>query len=143
MGKGEGVRKTFSILLVMCAAIASIVLMAPGSAGAAPALARTPDPWRCSPGFVCFYSGKDGTGDRCQWQFSSRDWSSGEVTCDWAGTKKVVSVYNRSAVPGTAGVAYYAKAGYKSRVGCQRQGVRGNLEKPRKLRSHRWVRGTC
>ncbi|TLS44488.1 hypothetical protein FE633_19440 [Streptomyces montanus] len=93
--------------------------------------------YSCPSGSICFYTGDDGTGDRCTWDGFDPDWRNGAVRCSWSADKNVRSVFNN----GTSGksVVYYSGANYETRKGCTRMGQKGNLAGTYKLRSHEWV----
>jgi hypothetical protein len=93
--------------------------------------------YSCPSGDICFYSGDDGTGDRCNWDANDADWRNGTTRCSWSADKNVRSVYNN----GTSGMAvvYYSGANYETRKGCTTKGKKGNLAGTYKLRSHKWV----
>ncbi|WP_446047723.1 peptidase inhibitor family I36 protein [Streptomyces olivaceus] len=105
-------------------------------AATAPAQA-TATAYSCPSGDICFYTGDDGTGDRCNWNGNDNDWRNGAIKCSWAADKKVRSVYNN----GTSGkaVVYYNGADYQTRKGCTTKGKKGNLAGTYTLRSHKWV----
>jgi hypothetical protein len=99
--------------------------------------------WSCNSGNVCFYTGPDGTGSRCMWSNADSDWATGTDVCSWALTTNVKSIWNRGTSTSYTGVAYYKQTGYTDRVGCTRQGRSGNLAGTYKVRSHRWISGSC
>jgi Peptidase inhibitor family I36 len=99
--------------------------------------------WSCNTGNVCFYTGPDGTGSRCMWSVADSDWATGTDVCSWALTTNVKSIWNRGTSSSYTGVAYYKQTGYTDRVGCTRQGASGNLAGTYKVRSHRWISGSC
>lgn len=94
----------------------------------------------CPSGYVCFWNNFNFSGQRCQWQSASRDHS---VDCSWADTSNVRSVYNHGTSTKFSGVAYYINTNFNNRVGCTRQGMRGNLAGTYKVRSHQWITGSC
>jgi len=108
-------------------------------------MALAVDSWKCATGLVCFYTGANGTGKKCEWRVADPDWTSGSKTCSWATTHNVKSVDNRGTNPYLSGVAYYLKRHYasRSRVGCTPQGRRGSLTGTYKLLSHQWINGSC
>lgn len=135
----ENLMRKLSVFLVSAGAAAG-VLTPVGPATAAPA---TPTAWgACATGNVCFYTGAGGTGSKCSWSIADPDWTSGSSVCSWATTRNVKSVWNRGTSSAT-GVAYYLRKNYGNRVGCTRQGARGNLMGTYKVLSHRWVSGSC
>jgi hypothetical protein len=99
--------------------------------------------WDCSRGNVCFWTGSNGTGSRCMWDTADADWTAGAVTCSWATTRVVKSVWNRGEIKRLTGVAYYLKANYVNRVGCTARGDRGNLAGTYYVRSHIWIDTAC
>ncbi|MGW4871331.1 peptidase inhibitor family I36 protein [Streptomyces chartreusis] len=103
----------------------------------APVQAAEPRAYSCPSGDICFYSGDDGTGDRCNWDGNDNDWRNGAIRCSWSADKNVRSVFNN----GTSGMAvvYYSGANYETRKGCTTKGKKGNLAGTYKLRSHKWV----
>lgn len=120
------VRKLASVLGVGVGA-AALVLTAVGPSTAAPAA------YSCPVGNVCFYSGTDGSGQRCNWQVDDPDWRGGSTVCSWSGSSNVRSVYNNA----YSDVAYYLGANYSNYVGCTVVGDSGNLTgSGYKIRSH-------
>ncbi|MEU0169564.1 peptidase inhibitor family I36 protein [Streptomyces iakyrus] len=118
--------------------VTGVTLLAGLSLGvtSAPAQAQVRT-YSCPSGDICFYSGDDGTGDRCNWDGNDNDWRNGATKCSWSADKNVRSVYNN----GTSGMAvvYYGGANYETRKGCTTKGKKGNLAGTYKLRSHKWV----
>jgi len=98
--------------------------------------------WECNTGNVCFWNGSGGTGGRCMADLADPDWTTGDLRCPWATTMKVKSVYNRGTSP-AAGVAFYRNTGYTNRIGCTRQGQKGDLAGTYQVRSHQWTSGRC
>jgi hypothetical protein len=98
----------------------------------------------CPVGDVCFWDGGNGTGARCQWAGEDNNWSVAPGVCSWAskGTP-VKSVWNRGTSSALTGVVYYFSTNYQSRIGCTKQGQRGNLAGTYAPRSHRWINGAC
>ncbi|WP_234325728.1 peptidase inhibitor family I36 protein [Streptomyces sp. NRRL S-146] len=96
----------------------------------------------CASGHICFWTGANFTGSKCAWDVADPDWQSGAVRCSWAATTNVKSVWNAGTSSST-GVAYYRGANYSDRVGCTRQQHGGNLAGTYKVRSHRWISGSC
>ncbi|SER21394.1 peptidase inhibitor family I36 protein [Actinokineospora terrae] len=123
--------------VVAAMAIAAVAALAvPQVAAAAPVA------WECNTGNICFYTGPDGTGSRCMWDVADPDWATGGTVCSWALTTNVKSVWNRG-TSSASGVAYYRNVDYVNRAGCTRQGQSGNLAGTYKLRSHKWISGSC
>ncbi|MCK1798261.1 peptidase inhibitor family I36 protein [Streptomyces sp. XM4193] len=121
--------------LAMAAATAAgaAVMMAPGTAQAAPA----PSYSNCPTGDVCFYTGSNGTGKMCNWAGNDKDWRSGSEVCSWSATTNVRSIYNNGR---RMDVAYYKAADHKgNRIGCTKKGKQGNLAGTYTLRSHKWL----
>jgi hypothetical protein len=115
-------------------------------AQASPAAVFTPADvadFSCTAGSICFYSGRDGTGDKCQWSDDDPNWNSGSIVCSWADEKPVASVYNHGQDDDFTGVAFYSQSDYRTREGCTRQGQAGNLSGDYKVASHRWIKGSC
>lgn len=96
----------------------------------------------CPSGYVCFWTGANFTGSKCQWDVADPDWQGGSIRCSWSATHNVKSVFNAGTSSAT-GVAYYSGANYQNRKGCTRQQHGGNLAGTYKLRSHRWISGSC
>ncbi|WP_240797777.1 peptidase inhibitor family I36 protein [Streptomyces sp. F001] len=96
----------------------------------------------CPSGYVCFWTGSNFTGSKCQWDVADPDWQGGSIRCSWSATHNVKSVFNAGTSSAT-GVAYYSGANYVNRKGCTRQQHGGNLAGTYKLRSHRWISGSC
>lgn len=69
-------------------------------------------------------------------------WQSGSVRCSWAATTNVKSVWNAGTGSST-GIAYYLGADYEDRIGRTRQQHGGNLAGTYKVRSHKWISGSC
>jgi peptidase inhibitor family I36 len=99
--------------------------------------------WTCPSGYVCFYSGAAGTGRACQWWGADDNWLAGSVTCSWARTDSVESVYNNGTSTAFNGVRYYTQTDYRTSVGCIPRGAHGTLNTSRLLRSHKWESGSC
>ncbi len=132
-------RKTRSTLAVLAAgAAAAATLVLPGSASAA---AAAPPP--CPDKYVCFYTGKDYTGEMCMWSQSDPDWQKGHIKCSWSDDTKVKSIKNKGTSDNWSGVAYYHEKDYGNRKGCTKQGKGGNLAGTYTLRSHKWIKGSC
>ncbi|ANZ41229.1 hypothetical protein BBK82_39930 [Lentzea guizhouensis] len=98
--------------------------------------------WDCNTGNVCFWTGFGGTGSRCAWNIADDDWTAGTHKCSWATTKNVKSVYNAGTSSAT-GVAYFKNTGHNTRVGCTKQGKKGDLAGTYQLRSHKWISTSC
>ncbi|GGV36852.1 peptidase inhibitor family I36 protein [Streptomyces spectabilis] len=75
----------------------------------------------CPAGYICFYSEKDGNGQKCQWSASN---TNTRPMCSWMrdGTN-TRSVYNRT----NSRFHYYHNANYVNRIGSTTAGNRGNL----------------
>ncbi|MEU4462457.1 peptidase inhibitor family I36 protein [Streptomyces sp. NPDC024017] len=132
--------RTNSLLAVLTVSAAAVTALAvPSSASAAPAAPAAVD---CASGHICFWTGANFTGSKCAWDVADPDWQSGAVRCSWAATTNVKSVWNAGTSSST-GVAYYRGANYSDRVGCTRQQHGGNLAGTYKVRSHRWISGSC
>ncbi|MFD6589039.1 peptidase inhibitor family I36 protein [Streptomyces anulatus] len=118
--------------------VAGVTLLAGVGLGAAtvPAQAKALA-YSCPEGDICFYTGDNGTGERCNWDGNDNDWRNGTIQCSWAADKNVRSIYNN----GTSGMAvvYYSGANYETRKGCTTKGKKGNLAGTYKVRSHKWV----
>lgn len=98
--------------------------------------------WDCELGHVCFWNDFAGKGKRCMWDVADKDWTAGNVKCSWATEDEVKSIYNRGTSSAT-GVVYYKDTGYNSRVGCTKQGKKGDLAGTYQVRSHQWTSGRC
>ncbi|MGW0827267.1 peptidase inhibitor family I36 protein [Streptomyces sp. NPDC002845] len=96
----------------------------------------------CPSRYVCFWTGPNFTGSKCQWDVADPDWRGGSIRCSWSATRNVKSVFNAGTSSAT-GVACYSGANYVNRKGCTRQQHGGNLAGTYKLRSHRWISGSC
>ncbi|MEU3076328.1 peptidase inhibitor family I36 protein [Streptomyces laurentii] len=106
-------------LSVIAGAFGAALALAP----AAPAAVAVPaDGYdSCKKGYICFFSEKDGEGQKCQWSANATDARS---MCSWmkSGTN-TRSVYNR-----TGGrFHYYHRANYVDRIGSTTAGDKGNL----------------
>jgi len=83
--------------------------------------------WNCSVGYVCFFTGANGTGDRCQYSESHK--KANEI-CSW-GLKKPLSVWNRTSSKAT----YYGSQDFRDKIGSTESGKRGNLQGTYTIRS--------
>jgi hypothetical protein len=99
--------------------------------------------WDCPAENVCFWTGFSGTGSRCRWNGTDNDWTSGRAVCSWALSNNVRSIWNRNSNPERTGVRYYLSPNFNNSVGCTRQSQRGNLQGTYKIRSHRFITGSC
>ena len=88
----------------------------------------------CLKGEVCFYTGPDGTGNKCSWTQYDEDWQGGNVRCSWSATSNACSIINKTPWR----VAYFLSGGYANRIGSTAAGGSGNLQCTYKLRSHKW-----
>ncbi|OEJ97733.1 hypothetical protein J116_000505 [Streptomyces thermolilacinus SPC6] len=108
--------------------------MAPTPAGAAP----QGDPWMCTPGAFCVYSGDNGNGKVCGWQVDDPDWLHGSTVCGWSKTTRVRSAFNngRSGMP----VSAFTRTGLTgTKMFCLAKGKKTNLPRAGTyLRSHTW-----
>jgi hypothetical protein len=76
----------------------------------------------CPSGWICFWSGSNGTGSRCQW--SSALNPRAREACSWMNNGTVTkSVYNRT----SSRYHYYRAFNYQSRIGSTLSGGQGNL----------------
>ncbi|MCC3655337.1 MULTISPECIES: peptidase inhibitor family I36 protein [Streptomyces] len=134
-------RRTAPLLaaFTLSAAAATAFVLPASSATAAPAAPAAVD---CATGDVCFWTGYDFTGKKCAWDIADPDWQNGAVKCSWAATTNVKSVWN-AGTGSYSGVAYYKGANYTDRVGCTRNQHGGNLAGTYKVRSHKWITGSC
>ncbi|MGJ5898328.1 peptidase inhibitor family I36 protein [Streptomyces niveiscabiei] len=114
-------------------ALASLSLVVPGTANAA---VRA---WECPVGYVCVWSGTNGTGSRCAWSSADPDWWGGSVQCSWSDTQNVRSALNRGTSSAYDGVAFYHGANYTNYSGCLSQNGGRDSSFNASLRSHRWV----
>ncbi|MGW4029300.1 peptidase inhibitor family I36 protein [Streptomyces sp. NPDC004838] len=75
----------------------------------------------CRAGYICFWSERNGTGQRCQW---SENAPNARPMCSWmnSGTN-ARSVYNRTG----SRFHYYHRANYVDRIGSTVAGDSGNL----------------
>ncbi|MFF0203387.1 peptidase inhibitor family I36 protein [Streptomyces sp. NPDC005017] len=126
-------------VLTVSAAAATALALPTSSASAAPVKPAAVD---CPSGHVCFWTGANFTGSKCQWNEADPDWQGGNVRCSWAATTNVKSVWNAGTSSAT-GVAYYLGANYSNRIGCTRQQHGGNLAGTYKVRSHKWISSSC
>jgi len=90
----------------------------------------------CLPGEICFYTGRAGGGRKCSWTSHDSDWTSGAITCSWAASSNVCSVFNRT----SERVEYFKGANYSDRVGSTLPSIAGDLACSYQLRSHRFQR---
>jgi hypothetical protein len=144
-------RRVF-LALVPVALLMVVGVAAPSAQAAAPAAAvgaaydietgQALAAWDCNLGNVCFWDGFGGTGARCMWDVADPDWTGGSIRCSWAADREVKSVYNRGTSSAT-GVVFYRQTGYYDRIGCTRQGQKGDLAGTYQVRSHKWTSGYC
>lgn len=128
--------------LVTGTAVALSIVLGSALGLAAPAAAAAPYS-DCASGYVCFYTEQNGGGSKCTWFDNDNDWTSGNITCSWATTSNVRSIANKGKSKDFTGVAYFSEAYYGNRQGCTPQGGSGNLRGNYKLRSHKWISGSC
>lgn len=125
---------------------AAIVLAVPALVGSVGGVASA-DPAgtsgfdNCPSGFVCFYTGVNGSGAKCQW--SGPD-SQHADDCSWAADTVVKSVYNHGTDSSFIGLCYYRLPDYKFKeeapVRFLLQGQHENVPSGGwKVLSHRWV----
>lgn len=98
--------------------------------------------WDCKLENVCFWDDFGGTGKRCMWSVQDPDWTSGSIKCSWASDREVKSVYNRG-TSSAKGVVFFRNTGYNDRIGCTKQGKKGDLAGTYQVRSHQWTSGSC
>jgi hypothetical protein len=131
----------------MAAAIrrTAMVLAVPALLGASAATATAePDTTasfaNCPSTYVCFYTGLNGTGQKCQWQSASRQHAD---DCSWADTTNVRSIANHGTNSAYSGVCYYRLPNMDGSTGPVKhlgQGDRVNLpDGGWKVLSHQWV----
>ncbi|MEV7541573.1 peptidase inhibitor family I36 protein [Streptomyces sp. NPDC089915] len=142
-------RKNRVGMAVSTAALALTAALVPATAEAAPAAVPVPSREAlaraaidCGSGNVCFWTEFNFTGQRCAWSEADPDWLSGSIRCSWAGTTNVKSAFN-AGVSSATGVAYYLGTDYTDRIGCERRQHGANLAGTYKVRSHRWISGSC
>lgn len=87
----------------------------------------------CSSGEICFYTGPNGTGNKCTWRDFDEDWQSGGTICSWAALSNVCSVANKTG----SRIEYFQDAYYQRRIGSTLNNGQGNLQCTYRLRSHR------
>ncbi|MCC9705267.1 peptidase inhibitor family I36 protein [Streptomyces sp. MNU76] len=116
----------------LTAAVASLGLVAPSSASAAP------QAWECGTGNVCVWSNINGTGSRCAWSNADPDWWNGSIQCSWSDTQNVRSVWNRGTSSSYNYVALYTGANYTGTRYCFRQDGGYDNDFSARIRSHRW-----
>ncbi|MFF9838651.1 peptidase inhibitor family I36 protein [Streptomyces sp. NPDC020422] len=135
--KKTPVKKSLRLTLGLAAVAVAVAgsLTAPGSAGAAAPL----DPWSCTPGAFCVYSGADGTGKACGWQVDDPDWRKGSTVCAWSKDTRVRSARNRGS--SGAPVAAFTRVGYAgTKAFCLASGRKINLPAAGTyLASHTWA----
>lgn len=93
----------------------------------------------CPSGHICFFTGSNLTGSICRWSGNDNSWTGGAVTCSWATSRAVCSVWNRS----RGNVEYFLARDYVGRIGSTNAGVAGNLACNYNLLSHRCSSGSC
>ncbi|MEU0846314.1 peptidase inhibitor family I36 protein [Streptomyces sp. NPDC005962] len=113
------------------------VLTLPGAASATETQRNV-----CPTGYFCAYPQTGWQGQECKWDVADPDWTSGIYKCSWAASKPVKSVYNNGTSSAT-GVAFYLNKNYGHRVGCTRKHSGGNLVGDYKVKSHKWISGSC
>ncbi|MDX3643969.1 peptidase inhibitor family I36 protein [Streptomyces sp. MB09-02B] len=116
----------------LTAAVASLGLVAPGSASAAP------QAWECDTGDVCVWNNINGTGGQCAWTNSDPDWWNGSVQCSWSDTRNVRSVWNRGTSSSYNYVVLYTGANYTGTRYCFGQDGGFDNDFNARIRSHRW-----
>ncbi|WP_381795762.1 peptidase inhibitor family I36 protein [Streptomyces niveus] len=92
----------------------------------------------CDTGYVCFYSGPNGTGTRCAWLVDDPDWQGGNIQCNAFSVPR--SIYNMGVAGYPDHIAYYQETDYVNRKGCTAPGQYGNLAGTYSIRSHKWHR---
>ncbi len=133
-------KRVLTILSVLAVTIVGAVAAVTVSYAATAAVAA----WDCPSGHVCFYTGTNGTGSRCIWDIKDPDTRSGSMRCSWMARGEAArSVYNNGTSHDFTGVAYYLQTSYVNRVGCTRQGQRGNLTGTYYPRSLQWINTSC
>ncbi|MGI5365206.1 peptidase inhibitor family I36 protein [Streptomyces iakyrus] len=123
---GHGARVRTALSGVAVAALAVVVM--PGNTQAAEARDQG-----CPTGFVCFYTGSFGSGDRCQWSEDDPDRYDGPVRCSWIGAEPVRSIRNQGSTP----VAVHRQRDFAGPSVCVVPGATVNVVD--RFRSHRWV----
>lgn len=136
-------KRKVAITLLAVSSAAGAGLLAP-TAQAEPA---TVQDWEgCNAGNICFWNGRAGNGDICQWSGDDPDWWDGAIKCSWSAEDPPLSVWNRGRDTDFTGVVYFKPDG--SRAGCTTRGNRGNINNVPaadryKVRSHHWTMGAC
>jgi hypothetical protein len=125
----------------MAAAIrkTATVLAVPALLGAFGGTATAdPEVVDCPPGYACFYTGPNSTGQKCQWSNASRQHAD---DCSWAGDTIVRSVWNNGTSSAYAGLCFYRFPDYdrSGQVNFLPQGHRENIGAGWKVLSHKWV----
>jgi hypothetical protein len=133
-------------MLTMPAAIrrTAMVLAVPALLGASSATATaepdtTADYANCPSGYVCYYTGLNGTGQKCQWRNADTQHAD---DCSWADTTKVRSIANHGTSSAYSGVCSYRLPDYDPSQDWSwlKQGHEMNLPGGGyKVLSHRWV----
>ncbi|MPY49591.1 peptidase inhibitor family I36 protein [Streptomyces acidicola] len=127
-------RKPLAVLAALGLTIGAALTMA-GPAMAAPAA------WDCPGGYICAYTGTNGTGSRCAWDTSDPDWTSGSIRCSWAKPSRTVgSVY---ATTGSGGARLYQNANYSMEVDCVGNGKKASYLKNLQVLSHKRIPASC
>lgn len=121
--------------LIGIAALGFATVATPGIAQAAEAQDGS-----CPYKSVCFYTGYDRTGDRCVWDVSDPDTTSGTYACSWADDTNVRSIVNNGSYDGPSSVAYWTTKDMQgSRVGCTSISSYGDLAGTYEVHSLKWV----
>ncbi|MFF3685558.1 serine/threonine protein kinase [Streptomyces sp. NPDC002187] len=98
---------------------------------------------RCADGTVCFFAESDGKGEMCSWVDGDDDWLTGTLGCAWTRARQPKSVFNNGHDNDMGAhlvdVVYFARTGWKERLGCITIRTKTNLTGAVGPRSHRWV----
>lgn len=98
---------------------------------------------RCAAGTVCFFAQENGRGEMCTWVDGDEDWLKGTLACPWTRTGPPRSVFNNGYDTDMGAhlvdVVYFARTGWKERLGCIKVRTKTNLPEAVLARSHKWV----
>ncbi len=122
-------RKLRGVLAIAGAAGLVLGAVAPVAAASGQ---RAATGFSCSADYFCMYTGKDGTGSRCQFRDRTEDTA---VECSWAASTNVKSVFNNSTF---GNVTFYKTVRFNNRVGSTAPLSGGNLTGTYQIRSLTW-----
>jgi hypothetical protein len=132
-------RQPLTLLLVIAAALMSLVGTATAGSAAAPNSDVSPLALSCPGGSLCVWPVTDGSSSRCSWNNADNDWRNAPVTCSWSSSRTVKAVYNNGTSTAYAGVCLYRGANNTSFEVFVPQGETRTFAISPLLRSHKWT----